>query len=115
MILLKRNRVSEKKLIFTDPEGRLVVVDLTFSYSKVLTFSYSKVIRLVAIYAPNKNRQSEYYRNLERFLGTTHLIVLPGDYNTICDAHVDYVGSYSDMKGNSCFLDLISCLQLADP
>lgn len=55
-------------MFFVDPEARLVVMDLMFSSNKV--------IRLVAIYALNKTGQSEYYRNLEIFLYTSHTLTI---------------------------------------
>lgn len=66
MVLLKRNPVSEKKLFSSDPKGRLVMH---------LAFNCSKTIRLVEIYAPNV-AQSEYFRELEKFVGMSHLLVL---------------------------------------
>lgn len=44
LVLMKKNMVSRKKLVFVHPNGRLVVMDLTFSSNKV--------VRLIAIYAP---------------------------------------------------------------
>lgn len=69
---------------FTDTECRLVVMNLTFSCCKV--------IKPVTIYAPNKNGQIEYYRDLEKFLCLSHSLLLLGKYKTIRDARINYVG-----------------------
>lgn len=67
LVLLKRNQISEKKLIFSDLESRIVVMDLMFSSGKT--------VRLVAIYAPTTTGQSEYLHDLEKFLGTSYSLV----------------------------------------
>lgn len=96
LMLIKRNRVSEKKLVFFW-SGRLVVLEQRFSCDKM--------IRLVAVYTPQL-RKSDYYRDLERFLGTPHVLVLLGNYNSILDARVDMVGSLT-RRANSGFQNLL--------
>lgn len=87
LVLIKRNWVSKKKLIF--------------------------LIQNIGFYAPNMIRQREYFCDLEKFLGTSHSLVLMDNCNTICNELIDYVCIiYIDRKGNPFFLD---CIQLADP
>lgn len=64
LVFSKENLVSEKRLIFLDPEDRLVVFDLMFSNSKA--------IRLVTIYASassdGKSDYSEIYGYFTLFI-----------------------------------------------
>lgn len=71
LVLLKRNRVPEENLIFS--ECRLITMDL---------FSCGKTVRLVAVYASTTTGKSEYVRDLDKFLVTSHILVLIGDYIT---------------------------------
>lgn len=48
-----------------------------------LVFSCSKTIRLVVIYVLNVG-QSEYLRDLEKYLGTLRSLVLLGYFNVTC-------------------------------
>lgn len=83
MLHLERNRVSEKKSIFPDPDGRLVVLNLTFS---------GKTIRLTAVYAPCiTGRNIEYFCNLEKHLVTARPLVVLYDFNTIYLAHMQKI------------------------
>lgn len=77
------------------------------------TSSCDKTIRPVAIYAPNVG-QSEHFRDLEKLLSTTDSLVLLGNFNIICDTHVDNVVSKTDRRSNVGFQDLISRFQLAN-
>uniref|UniRef100_A0A0L8H7G3 exodeoxyribonuclease III n=1 Tax=Octopus bimaculoides TaxID=37653 RepID=A0A0L8H7G3_OCTBM len=74
-VLIKKNLDFQIRAVFLDPEGRLVVLDVTHESKQSF--------RLVAAYAPNGQRQSDFFRNLEYFLLTSKTIVLLGDFNTI--------------------------------
>lgn len=70
-------------LIFTsDLADSLVVLDLAFKCGQT--------VRLAAIYSTNSG-QSEYFRDLKRFLSTLHSFVLLGYLNTIHKARVDSI------------------------
>lgn len=59
--------------MFFDPEGRLVVLDVT--HTKQQSF------RLIAVYAPAGSRQFDFFRNLEIFLVILKTLVLLGDFD----------------------------------
>lgn len=48
-----------------------------------LTFSCRKTTKLVAIHAPPTSGQNEYFRDLEKFMGTSYSLILLVYYNTI--------------------------------
>lgn len=89
-VLLGENLDLKTSPIFVDPERRLVVIDMTPNGSK--TFG------LVGVYAARNIGQSECFRGQEKFLVTPHTLVLLGNFNTICDARVNSVGSNPDTR-----------------
>lgn len=58
--------------------------------------------------------QSDYSRDMEKFVATSSSLVLLVDFNVICDARVNHVGS-KKYKGNVDLQDLLSRFQLTDP
>lgn len=89
-----RKRLFIYYFFYSDTEDRLIILGLTFSCGKT--------IRLVAINAAHVGK-SDNFRDLQKFLNTSHSIVLLGDYSTILDARVDRVGSDTDRECNSGF------------
>lgn len=89
-VLLKKYLVEETKTIFIASEGRLVVLDMTFS--SVNSFG------MVAGYASFGSRRSNFFRDQEYFLATLHSIILLQDFNTICNVRVDCVGTTLDRR-----------------
>lgn len=54
--------VQVTKTMFIDPDGRLIVLDVTFKSVKSF--------RLVAVYVPSGSGQTNFFRDLDNFLGT---------------------------------------------
>lgn len=93
--------------VFLDPEGRLVVLDVTH-VSK-------QSFRLVAVYAPKECKQAGYCRYLKSFLVMSKTLALLGDFNNIFNVRVDIVGS-TYTRGNHGFKSLLeSYTRKVDP
>lgn len=69
---------------------------------------------LVCTYAPHNAGQSDCFRRLMSFLGTTCTLMLLGDVNTIHDACMYCVSSKANRVGNPRLRDLLRKIQIAD-
>lgn len=92
--------------IFIDAGGGLVVLDVMHNSDNEF--------RSVAVHDPFGAGLSGYYRNLENFLDTLHTLIFLGDFNRICDAHVDCVSSSPDRREKPCLRGLLNQFQLAN-
>lgn len=92
--------------IFAEPEGKLVVLDVTCGSEKAS--------RLLAIYAPYNARWSDFFRRLDTFPNTSCNLVELGNLNRIFDAHVDCVGSNINRIRNPYLKELFNKFQVAN-
>lgn len=63
-MLPRKNLHLETRAILLESKDRAFVLDVTQSSGKVF--------KLVAVYVPSGTGQSEFFRGLKKFLGTSH-------------------------------------------
>lgn len=108
--LVKRTLDASCDPIYADPEGRLLVLDVTV---KDVAF------RFIGVYAPNNHAELvSFFRRIEPFMNSSRRLVLAGDWNAVLDPELDRgVNTRRDTNQNrdaKAFRDFVDKFDLVD-
>jgi len=79
--LFSRNLHASCSLVFSDPTGRLCVVDATIE---------GRAFRFIGVYGPNATSElPDFFRRIEPYVTSSRRVVLTGDWNAVLDPRVD--------------------------
>ena len=86
--LVSRSLKASCTLVFSDPQGRLCVLDITIK---------GKVFRLIGVYGPNtKSELPDFFRGIEPYMTSARPVILAGDWNAVLDPSIDRGGARRD-------------------
>ena len=83
--LINRNLKATCSLVFSDPAGRLCVLDATIK---------DKAFRFIGVYGPNVTSElPEFFQRIEPFMTSSRRLILAGDWNAVLDPMIDRGGA----------------------
>ena len=85
MICIKKEIIQNVQNIFTDEDGRIVIVDYKES---------EKVITIVAIYAPNEDSPNFFIKIGKLIAERSEHKIIVGDFNLVLDVELDRCNTY---------------------
>ena len=106
--LICRGLSASCSLVFSDPEGRLCVLDATIK---------GRAFRFIGVYGPNANSElPDFFRRIEPFMTSSRRLVLAGDWNAVLDPKIDRGGARRDTNNLDAklFRNFVERFDLAD-